>query len=143
MFCSQRWSIGKVGWPDVEDSSHDVLGPAVLQWFHDYAGEGIFTTDRHLRIRSWNRWLVAATGLAEDRVLGRTVSEVLPSFVERGFDEAYAQALTGTVTVLSYSLHRFILPGRPGEDRPQPAPQSGRIGPLMDGDSVVGTITVI
>ena len=90
-------------------SSTDLLERATLQWFHEYSTQGMFTTDTELRIRSWNRWLTATTGLTEAAVVGHTVPEVLPSFVERGFISHYEAALTGTVTVLSHLLHRFIL----------------------------------
>jgi len=39
-----------------------VLGAAVLQWLETLAPLGIFTTDRDLVIRSWNRWLEVNTG---------------------------------------------------------------------------------
>ena len=120
----------------------DAIDRATVRWFREGASQGIFTTDESLRIRAWNRWLTAATGIPESAALGRTVGDVLPSFVERGFDEYYAAALSGTVTVLSYSLHRFILPIPPETPRTQ-TPQSGRISPLWDGERVVGTITVI
>ena len=119
------------------------IGDATLRWFQESASFGMMTTDAALKITGWNRWLVAATGIAEDAAVGRHLLEVLPSFIERGFDQSYQDALHGVVTVLSYSLHRFILPIRSDEPRDQPRPQRGRIAPLWDGPSVVGTITFI
>jgi signal transduction histidine kinase/ActR/RegA family two-component response regulator len=121
----------------------DALGRATLQWFRDAAAQGIVTTDETLRVCGWNRWMVAATGIAEEAALGRNLLELLPSFVERGFDHHYADALNGAVTVLSYSLHRFIVPGRADDTRQGTAPQSARIGPLWEGARVIGTITTI
>jgi signal transduction histidine kinase/ActR/RegA family two-component response regulator len=120
----------------------DAIGRATVRWFRDAASHGIFTTDETLRICAWNRWLTTATGIPESAAVGRMLAEVLPSFVERGFGEHYAAALKGTVTVLSYSLHRFILPVPPDAPRTQ-TPQSGRISPLWIDDRVIGTITVI
>jgi signal transduction histidine kinase len=119
------------------------IGGATLQWFRDSATQGILTTDGSLRIVSWNRWLVAATGITEDNAVGRPLLDVLPSFAERGFEQYYGDALNGIVTVLSYSLHRFILPNRAETDKDQPTPQSARIGPLWDCAEVIGTITVV
>ena len=119
------------------------IGEATLRWFHEAASGGIITTDADLRIVAWNKWLVAATGIAENAAVGHPLLEVLPSFVERGFDQYYAEALKGGVTVLSYALHRFILPAKAGEPQAQPTPQRGRIGPLWDGTAIIGTITVI
>jgi signal transduction histidine kinase/ActR/RegA family two-component response regulator len=123
--------------------SSDAIGGATLRWFRESATQGILTTDESLRVVSWNRWLVAATGISEADAVGRSVLDVLPSFVQRGFDQYYNDALTGVVTVLSYSLHRFILPLRADDPREQPTPQSARIGPLWDCANVIGTITVI
>ena len=128
---------------DVTGPRDDAIGRATLRWFGEAAAQGIVTTDERLRVRGWNRWMVAATGIAEDAALGRPLLEVLPSFVERGFDHCYADALSGIVTVLSYSLHRFILPARPDDGRVTPVPQSARIGPLWDGPRVIGTITIV
>jgi|RhiMethySRZTD1v2_1073278.scaffolds.fasta_scaffold16444_7 PAS domain S-box-containing protein len=119
------------------------LGAAMLRWLRDSAGGGILTTDTALRVASWNSWLEAATGIREETAVGRPLMEVMPSFVERGFDQYYAAALTGGVTVLSYALHRFILPARADDPHAQPTPQRARISPLWEGTEVVGTITII
>jgi len=119
------------------------ISEATLRWLHESATGGIVTTDRALRIVSWNRWLATATGISEESAVGRPLLDVLPSFVARGFDQYYADALTGAVTVLSYALHRFILPSRAGAAHEAPLPQRGRIGPLTDRAEIVGTITII
>ena len=128
---------------DVTSAFDHRIGEATLRWLHESATGGIVTTDRALRIVSWNRWLATATGIAEESAVGRPLLDVLPSFVERGFDQYYADALTGAVTVLSYALHRFILPSRAGAAHEPPLPQRGRIGPLTDGAEILGTITII
>ena len=120
----------------------NAIGDATLRWFQDSSGVGILTTDAKLQVTGWNKWLVAATDIAEEDAVGRHLLEVVPSFVERGFDQCYADALRGVVTVLSYTLHRFILPARPTHPR-EPTPQRGRIAPLWDNGAVIGTITVI
>ena len=134
-----------MGTPSASDvaARTDPIGEATLRWFHEAASGGIVTTDADLRVVAWNKWLVAATGIAGDDAVGRPLLEVLPSFTERGFDQYYAEALKGGVTVLSYALHRFILPAKVGDPQEQPTPQRGRIGPLWDGEVVIGTITVI
>jgi PAS domain S-box-containing protein len=122
----------------------DALAAATLQWFRDYGAHGIFTTDTDLRLRSWNRWLAGATGLSEEDVLGRELFELLPAFVDRGFDQFYAEALSGHVKILSHTLHRYIVP-TPGrtDERGGHVPQSGRIAPLLRDDRVIGTITIV
>jgi PAS domain S-box-containing protein len=113
----------------------------LLRWFDDHAGQGLFTTDRDLRLTSWNRWLVSATGLTGEQVIGQRLFEVVPSLVERGFDGYYQDALTGLAKVLSHTLHRQLLPcPRPDGEL---MPQTARIAPLLDGDDIIGTITII
>lgn len=122
-------------------TSPDAFASGMLRWFDLHAAQGLFTTDRDLIIRTWNRWLVTATELDAESVIGRPLAEVLPSLVERGLDAHYHDALTGQVKVLSHTLHRHVVPcARPDGSL---MPQSGRIAPLLDGEEIVGTITVI
>lgn len=120
----------------------EALAGITLQWFNDHAAEGIFTTDTTLRILSWNQWLRTATGVAPDAAVGRLLFDVVPSLRERGFESFYDEALSGEIKILSYALHRFIVPSvRSGAA--EQMPQSGRVAPLIDDGRVVGTITVI
>ena len=120
------------------------LGSATLQWFNDHAAFGIFTTDAELRIRSWNEWVHAATGIASSAAVGRPLFDVVPALQERGFDQYYAEALRGEVKLLSYALHRYVVPSPSARSTSgELMPQSGRIAPLVQAGQVVGTITVI
>jgi PAS domain S-box-containing protein len=113
----------------------------MLRWFEDHAGQGLFTTDRDLKLTTWNRWLVTATGMTGEQVLGQPLFEIAPTLVERGFDVYYREALTGLAKVLSHTLHRQLLPcPRPDGEL---MPQTARIAPLLDGEQIVGTITII
>jgi len=118
----------------------ETLVRATLRWFDEHATGGIFTTDVELRVRSWNQWLRAATGIAEAHAVGRPLFDVMPAFRQRGFDRYYDEALRGEIKVLSHALHRHILPASPSGDL---MPQSGRIAPLVNAGLIVGTITVI
>ena len=118
----------------------DAAAAAMLRWIEEHAAQGVFTTDRDLTIRTWNRWLSTVNCAAGD-VVGRPLVEVIPSLVERGLDAHYREALSGQVKVLSHALHRHLLPCVRADG--EPMPQSARIAPLMDGDTVVGTITII
>ena len=122
--------------------SPDAMGAALLQWLQDHGDRGVFTTDSALRVQNWNQWLTNSTGLAAREVMGQPLFEVFPALVERGFDQYYAEALSGQVKVLSHSLHRFILPTTHGRTRDQ-MPQRGQIGPLFEGMRVVGTVTIV
>ena len=113
----------------------------MVRWVEDHAPGGVITTDGELRVCCWNGWLAAASGLSADDVIGKMLMDVVPSLQERGFDTYYREALNGQVKVLSHTLHRHIVPCfRSGGEA---MPQSGRIAPLYDGDTVIGTITTI
>ena len=118
----------------------ETLARATLQWLDEHATGGVFTTDAELRVRSWNQWLCAATGIAAAHAIGRPLFDVLPEFRQRSFDRYYDEALRGEIKVLSHALHRHILPVPQGGAQ---MPQSARIAPLVDAGTVVGTITVI
>ncbi len=118
----------------------DRLAASLVGWLEANAAEGLFTTDAQLQIRSWNTWLVTATGKARADAIGRPLFDLFPSLVERGMDQHYSDALNGKVTVLSRSFHRYMLPSAEGREQ---MPQSGRIAPLLDGDRIIGTVTVI
>ena len=119
----------------------DATAAATLRWLEDHAAQGVFTTDRDLIVRTWNRWLNTATELAPADVIGRPLSEVIPSLAERGLDVHYRDALDGQSTVLSHKLHGYVVPcRRPGGEL---MPQTGRIAPLVDEGRVLGTITLI
>jgi PAS domain S-box-containing protein len=126
----------------VPPSPSDVVGAAMLRWGQEHGDRGAFTTDVALHVQSWNRWLTLVTGVAPQIAIGRPLFDVLPSLVERGFDQYYAEALAGQVKVLSHSLHRFILPTQARGAGDQ-MPQRGQIAPLTDGEQIVGTITII
>ena len=113
----------------------------ILRWLEDHAAQGFFTTDRQLRIVTWNRWLTQSTGLAAEDVIGRPLTEVVPSLVDRHLHTYFEGALTGEATVLSHTLHRYLLPCP--RDNGDFMPQSARIAPLVEGETIVGTITLI
>jgi len=125
----------------VHTASADAFTSGMLRWFDQHAAQGLLTTDSDLAIRTWNQWLVNATDLTAESVIGRPLFEVLPSLLERGLEAHYRDALNGEVKVLSHTLNRHVLPCRRADGSLMP--QSGRIAPLMDGAIVVGTITVI
>lgn len=122
----------------------DGIAEAVLTWFSQNSPQGVLVTDDKLIVVGWNRWLATATGLNADMVLGRPLFEVIPSLVERSFDQYYVQALNGAVKVLSHSFHRFIVPTTNGRERTLvQSAQSGQVGPLVGPSGIVGTITII
>ena len=121
--------------------SVDAFAASMLSWFENHAAQGLYTTDRELRIRTWNKWLATATGLQTEHVVGELLTDILPSLVERGLDAYYHDALAGQAKVLSHTLHRYLVPCPEADGAMMP--QTARIAPLMDGGKVVGTITLV
>lgn len=132
--------------PSTHREAHDsrlARREAMLGWM-EVAPYGIFTTDKELRIRSWNRWLVVQSGLSEESVIGRPLLSIIPDLLDRHLEEPYRRALAGEVALLSTALHRYLLPLPPpkGFDLPRML-QTVRIGPLPAGNEIVGTITIL
>src|SRR6185503_1657797 len=83
----------------------------------------------------WNAWLEKRTGRSEESVVGHSVFEIFPEIVARGLDRHYTGALRGEVSILA---HLVRIAGPTGD-----MPQSARVAPLVAGDAIVGTITVV
>src|SRR3954452_1104155 len=135
--------MGTQGGGPLMTSSLDLslLNTAVLRWLDTLGQHGVFTTDRDLVIRTWNRWLEEHTGHLGTTVIGRHLFEAFPDLDARGFGGYYEGALGGQMKVLAHGLHRYVIPVLDipeGEVR-----QSGRISPLELDSVVVGTITVV
>jgi signal transduction histidine kinase/ActR/RegA family two-component response regulator len=129
-------------------SGQKTIGPhdrALGRWFADLTHQGIFATDGDLRVSTWNRWMEIHSGHSAAEASGRSLLELVPDLVDREIDEYYKSALAGQISVVSFGLHRYIVPLRPTHPDLGLAymPQSARIGPLWDGSAVIGTITQI
>ncbi|QEL20604.1 hybrid sensor histidine kinase/response regulator [Limnoglobus roseus] len=106
---------------------------------------GLLTTDARLTITGWNRWLERHAGMAAGAVIGRKLYEVFPALLTRKLDRYYQQALGGQIAILSQRFHKYVLPmsvGAGGTGFVQ-MQQTTRIVPLLNGEEVSGTVTVI
>lgn len=126
-------------------NNHKSTDSAVLRWLHEFSVQGILITDETLTVRSCNNWLERQLGTKEDELIGRSLLDIFPELKNRGFDRYYADALSGQSRILSYRLHKYLLemPPSTGSGVFAQMQQSARISPLIDGDEVIGTITVI
>jgi len=123
----------------------DAQSGSLLSWIRDLAPHGIFTTDQQLRVQWWNQWMEVHSGLSSAAVVGRSILEIYPDLVSRRLDGQFKRALTGEVSVLATALHDYLLPFTPTlrEAGMPHMLQTARIGPLLAGQHVLGTITVI
>jgi signal transduction histidine kinase/ActR/RegA family two-component response regulator len=122
-----------------------MLNEAALRWMNDLSAQGIIITDAELRVLVWNHWLEVRSGHRAADMIGKGLLEIYPELVERGLDKYYKDALAGQVRLLSHRLHIYLLPmASPEASTSYPLmQQSARIAPLVDGERVIGTITVI
>ena len=118
---------------------------AMLVWMHDFAPYGVLTTDRDLRIQSWNHWIAYQTGKKSEEVVGRYLFEVFPDLKERGLQGRFERALDGESSLLSTALHKYLLrmETRLKNSIFHEMQQTARIAPLVMNQRVVGTIVVV
>ena len=121
------------------------LQAAVSRWFTEDTRQGVFVTDTQFRVIVWNRWMEIHSGYSASSVAGRSLFDLFPDAAPRGVQEYYEHALAARVTVLSHGLHRYLLPlpPRTHDLTFSEMPQSGHVGPLFDGATVIGTLTVL
>jgi len=116
----------------------------------EHAGEprlqiGVLAVDADLVVRTWDAWMAENTGVSADEACGRPLTEVVPSLAPRGLLPRFHQVLaSGEVQVLAPAFHHYLVPCPPrhasGFDRMQ---QRVTLGPLMEGDRVVGVMATI
>jgi signal transduction histidine kinase/CheY-like chemotaxis protein len=121
------------------------LETAVVRWFSEFADHGIFTTDEQLVVTGWNRWLERMSGRSAADVVGRPLAALYPDLAERGLIQHYHEAVNGHAFLVSHLLHGYLLPirSRIGAEPFATMPQRAQIAPLVAGDEIIGTITVI
>ena len=129
----------------LENENNSVQLSAIARWVTENANQGVLVTDTELRISYCNRWIEKHTGKSGSEITGQGLFSTFPEIEDRGLAHYYHQALQGESRVLSHSFHQYLLllpaPSVTSEvDRMQ---QSCRIGPLVDNDRIVGTITIV
>jgi len=106
---------------------------------------GVITTDTKLFVTGWNRWLEQRSGKPAGEVLGRHIFELYPDLTSRGIDRYFREALEGRDCLLSQRFHKFLLPMPPSVSCTSlmHMQQTARLMPLMDDETVSGTLTLI
>jgi HEAT repeat protein len=106
---------------------------------------GIFTTDHELVVRSWDAWMVSATGIAESEAVGRRLGDLFPELAERGMLARMQRVIAGEgVQVLAPAFHKYVIPCPPrGNSAFERMRQHVTIAPLFDGRKVGGLIVTV
>ena len=118
---------------------------ALLSWIRQHAPYGVVTLDESFQVQSWNHWMELHSGKRFHDVAGKHLFALFPDIRERKLVGHFERALQGESSVLSTSLHRYLLP-LPSPFRETAGAmmlQTARIAPLFYGDKVCGIVLVI
>ncbi len=128
---------------DLSDSTR--LHAAMARWLSELTRGGMFATDADLQVVAWNRWMEIHTHRLAPSHRAAPARRVSRPREPRDRSALSAALDDGRVSTLSHGLHRYLLPLAPTHPDLDLAemPQSCHIGPLMDGEAIVGTVTTI
>jgi HEAT repeat protein len=107
---------------------------------------GIFTTDVHLVVRTWDAWLELVTSRSSAEIRGRPITASFPEIERRGLFAAFCRALeSGAVELLSPALHQYLIacPTRTGSNKFRFMQQRVVIAPVREGSKITGLIVTI
>lgn len=107
---------------------------------------GIFTTDAKLTIRAWDDWLARVTGVSSNDAHGQSLTTLFPELKARNILPHFELVLAeGVVKVLAPRFHHYLFACEPdfAPRRFDKMQQRVTIAPLLDRDSIVGTIVTV
>ena len=122
-------------------SSNQVEGFAPLK-----SQFGIFTTDLHLVIRTWDAWLEKVTSRRAADVCGNKLPEMFPEIESRGLMAPFQRALEqGAVELLSPALHGYLIecPAPAKSTRFRHMQQRTVIAPQRENSKIIGLVVTI
>jgi signal transduction histidine kinase len=130
------------GSPDNSESQRE---HALLSWIQQFAPYGVVTLDESFQVQTWNHWMELHSGRRLAEVAGKNLFALFPDLRERKLVFHFERALQGESSVLSTSLHRYLLP-LPSPFRETSMPfmlQTARITPLFFEGKACGVVLVI
>jgi HEAT repeat protein len=107
---------------------------------------GMFTTDTHLVVRTWDKFIEEITGIGSEQALNKAITTVLPELEQRGILPILQHvAIGGTVEVLAPALHRYAIACSPSDQSSTSERMQQRvtIGPVREDDQIVGVAVTI
>ncbi len=114
------------------------------KWVEDRSPFGLLTTDLRFVVTEWNGWLESRSGWGREDVVGKRLLGLYPDLITRNKDRYFEEALRGRTSMLSQSLHGYLLPMKGAGGKPDTVmPQSAFIFPLVLDHGVAGTIVYI
>lgn len=107
---------------------------------------GIFTTDVHLVIKSWDPALEQMTGIAAEEACGRRLDALVPDIDTRVPQELLREPLlSGSVQILAPAIHKYLIPCAPTESSAEFDHMQQRIvvGALRGDEGAVGLVVTL
>ncbi len=107
---------------------------------------GIFTTDEHLVIRSWDAWMTAATGIPAATAIGQPLTVMVPDLEARHLFGRFQNVVAhGAVEVLAPAFHHYLIPCSSSAPSRHFTHMQQRvtIAPLREDMRIVGVIVTI
>lgn len=118
---------------------------ALLSWIDQFAPYGVIMLDEALQIKGWNHWMELHSSRKAGEMEGKSLLELFPDLKERRLAAHFERALQGESSVLSTSLHHYLVP-IPSPFRESGAEymlQTARIAPLFCDKKICGVVIVI
>ncbi len=123
--------------------SHYSSNEVILSWIKETAGFGVLTTDMQLNIQTLNEWLRIYSQLKTSDFIGKKLFDVYPEIVSNKLDHYYNLCLQGQPTILPRETHEYLIQLQSHYVDYKYMQQNVLIAPLINGDKIAGTITVI
>ncbi|NVN90275.1 MAG: GGDEF domain-containing protein [Desulfuromonadales bacterium] len=113
----------------------------------DTVNIGLVILDKEIRVRYWNRWMSARSGIPADQIIGEPIFDFFPHLSTPSFNRNCKTVLSfGNFAFFSQKLHRFLFPFKPDSsfgyhfDLMQ---QSCTMGPLRGEDNSISSLFLI
>ena len=113
----------------------------------DTVNIGLVILDKQTKIRYWNRWMAARSGMPADQIIGEPIFDFFPHLNTPSFNKNCKLVLTfGNFAFFSQKLHRYLFPFKPDSsfgydfDLMQ---QSCTMGPLRSEDNSISGLFLI
>ena len=113
----------------------------------DTVNIGLVILDKEIKVRYWNRWMAAHSGILANQIIGEPMFDFFPHLNTPSFNKNCKAVLSfGNFAFFSQKLHRFLFPFKPDGSfgyRFDLMQQSCTMGPLRSEDNSITSLFLI
>jgi diguanylate cyclase len=113
----------------------------------DTVNIGLVILDKEIKVRYWNRWMAARSGIPSGQIIGEPIFDYFPHLSTPSFNKNCKAVLSfGNFAFFSQKLHRFLFPFKPDSFfgyRFDLMQQSCTMGPLRAEDNSITSLFLI